>query len=150
MKKGLKLIMIGMAGLVISLVIGGCSDRHWCRSHDPEGIMKMIDSEVNDLKLTPDQQEKYEDIRKRLETDVRRHMDTMRQLHAEAEKDLDSPNPDVNALTARLKSRLAEQGNPHEKILDYFLEFYNILDENQKRMVLEHFRSRHGCFGKRF
>jgi hypothetical protein len=127
------------------MVMGGCA-RYWVPSwHNPERIMKKIDSEVRELKLTAEQQVRYEGIRARLEKDIRAHMSSMQALHQQIEKDLAGSSPDVNAMTSRLKQRLADDGDPRVKLVDYFGEFYNILDKDQQKKLLDHMQRHHRC-----
>lgn len=135
MKKTLRIIGISLVGLVVAIALSGCGRGMWDRWHTPDHIMKKVDSEVKELDLTPEQQTKYQDIRSRLEVDVRKHLDSMKQLHGDIEKDLKGERPDVNAMAAQLKKRLAEEGDPRQKLVDYFVEFYNILDQNQQKQV---------------
>ena len=79
------------------------------KGHSPDNILKKVDSEVKELGLTAEQQTKYQDIRSRLEVDVRKHMDTMKQLHTDIEKDLKGERPDVNAMAAQLKKQFAKR-----------------------------------------
>lgn len=148
MHKGFRMIGIGLAGLVAMIALGGC-DRDWgCRRHMPEHFLKRIDREVKELKLTPSQQTKYADIRTRLEADMRTHMDGMKQLHSEIEKGLAAERPDMNAMAAQLKKRFAEEGDPRQRLTDYFVEFYSILDEHQQKLVRDHLLQRLACFNR--
>jgi Spy/CpxP family protein refolding chaperone len=108
--------------------------------------MKKIDSEVKDLDLTAEQQTKYQGIRSRLEVDVQKHLDSMKQLHGDMEKDLKGERPDVNAMAAQLKKRFAEEGDPRQKLVDYFVEFYNILNPAQQKKLIDHIGKERRCF----
>lgn len=77
MNRLLRTTGIALAGLLVTLAVGGC-ERQWCSKwHDTEYIMKKIDSEVKQLDLTSEQQVKYQEIRSRLEKDVCTHMGSM-------------------------------------------------------------------------
>jgi Spy/CpxP family protein refolding chaperone len=146
MKKALRIIGIGLAGLIVAITLGGC-ERGWgSKGHTPDHIMKKIDSEVKELNLTPEQQTKYQDIRRRLEVDVRKHMDSMKQLHGDIEKNLKGERPDVNAMAAQLKKQFAEEGDPRQKLVDYFVEFYNILNPDQQKKLIDHIGKERRCF----
>ena len=138
MKKTLKMIVLGLAGLIVAITLVGC-ERGWGpKGHSPDYLLKRVDSEVKALGLTPEQQTKYQDIRSRLVVDVRKHMDSMKQMHSDIEKDLKTERPDANAMAAQLKKRFAEEGDPRMKLVDYFMEFYNILDQNQQKKLIDH------------
>ena len=80
--------------------------------------MKKVDSEVKELDLhRPNSRQSIQDIRSRLEVDVRKHLDSMKQLHGDIEKDLKGERPDVNAMAAQLKKRFAEEGDPRQRSL---------------------------------
>jgi Spy/CpxP family protein refolding chaperone len=146
MKKTLRMIVISLVGLVVAIALGGC-ERGWGpKWHSPDYILKKIDSEVKELNLTAEQQTKYQDIRGRLEVDVRKHMDSMKQLHSDIEKDLKSESPDVNAMAVQLKKRFAEEGDPRQKLVDYFVEFYNILNPDQQKKLIDHIGKERRCF----
>jgi len=146
MKKTLKMIVLGLAGLIVAITLVGC-ERGWGpKGHSPDYLLKRVDSEVKALGLTPEQQTKYQDIRSRLVVDVRKHMDSMKQMHSDIEKDLKTERPDANAMAAQLKKRFAEEGDPRMKLVDYFMEFYNILDQNQQKKLIDHIGKERRCF----
>jgi Spy/CpxP family protein refolding chaperone len=146
MKKALRIIGLGLTGLIVAITLGGC-ERGWGpKGHSPDYLLKKIDSEVKELNLTSEQQTKYQDIRSRFEVDVRKHMDSMKQLHGDIEKNLKSDRADVNAMAAQLKKQFAEQGDPRQKLVDYFVEFYNILDQNQQKKLIDHIGKERKCF----
>jgi Spy/CpxP family protein refolding chaperone len=135
MKKGLRVFGIGLIGLLIAIALSGCERGCWSKGHAPDSILKKVDHEVKELNLTQAQQVKYEDIRHRLETDMNKHMDKMKLLRSDLEKNFKSEHPDVNAMAAQLKKEFTEDGDPRLKLIDYFVEFYNILDQNQQKQV---------------
>jgi Spy/CpxP family protein refolding chaperone len=146
MKKALRIIGLGLTGLIVAITLGGC-ERGWGpKGHSPDYLLKKVDSEVKELNLTQEQQTKYQDIRHRLEVDVRKHMDSMKQLHGDIEKNLKSEHPDVNAMAVQLKKQFAEEGDPRQKLVDYFVEFYNILDQNQQKKLIDHIGKERRCF----
>jgi Spy/CpxP family protein refolding chaperone len=146
MKKTLRTIVLGLAGLLVAITLGGC-ERGWGpKGHSPDYILKKVDSEVKDLNLTAEQQTKYQDIRSRLEKDVRKHLDSMKQLHSDIEKDLKTERPDMNAMAAQLKKRFADEGDPRQKLVDYFVEFYNILNSDQQKKLIDHIGKERRCF----
>lgn len=146
MKKTLRTIVLGLAGLLVAFTLGGC-ERGWGpKGHSPDYILKKVDSEVKELGLTAEQQTKYQDIRSRLEKDVQKHMDTMKQLHTDMEKDLKGERPDVNAMAAQLKKQFAQEGDPRVKLVDYFVEFYNILNPEQQKKLVDHLGKERRCF----
>jgi uncharacterized membrane-anchored protein YjiN (DUF445 family) len=135
MKKGLSMFGIGLIGLIIAVALSGCERGCWSKGHAPDSILKKIDREVKELNLTQAQQVKYEDIRNRLVADMNKHIDKMKLLHSEIEKNFKSEHPDVSTMAAQLKKEFTEEGDPRQKLIDYFVEFYNILDENQQKQV---------------
>jgi Spy/CpxP family protein refolding chaperone len=146
MKKALMTIVIGLVGILLAIALGGCQRGYWNKWHSPDNILKKIDSEVKELGLTAEQQTKYQDIRSRLDVDIRKHMDTMKQMHIDIEKDLKAEHPDVNAIAAQLKKQFSQEGDPRVKLVDYFVEFYNILNPDQQKKLIDHLGKERRCF----
>jgi Spy/CpxP family protein refolding chaperone len=149
MKNGLRMFGIGLVGLIVAITLGGCERGCGAKGHAPDYFLKKVDREVKELNLTQAQQAKYEDIRHRLEADMNKHMDKMKQLHSEIEKNFKSEHPDVNTMAAQLKKDFTEEGDPRQKLIDYFVEFYNILDQNQQKQVDKYISKKIGSMNKR-
>ncbi len=155
-------VAIIIAAVVLSLgLVAGCgphgfrektSWRHstgWMedRFHDkdfPEHIMKRMDSRVEDLDLSETQKKKYEEIRQKIQSSLTRGFEERKTLMEELKKEINRETPDMNAMTGLVKKRLEDRPGSMEENLDLFVEFYNILDEDQKAHVIKMIRKRIG------
>jgi Spy/CpxP family protein refolding chaperone len=107
----------------------GCAGR--------EGGSEMIDKAVQGLNLTPAQKATLEGIKTSIEKDMTAHRERMQAMYSEASKALEKVNPDVNAIAADIKQKLSAETNPGVKMVDYFTQFYNTLDANQQKQLIE-------------
>ena len=101
----------------------------------PKHVLERIDSEVEELNLTETQQARYQEIRSGLENEL---IETGKQRKAFFEKvkaEMDRETPDLNVLSALLKSRVDDFPIRADTLIDDFMAFYNILDENQKAVI---------------
>jgi hypothetical protein len=57
---------------------------------------------------------------------------------------MNKENPDMNALADLIKERAQHIPDMVSKPIDRFVDFYNLLDEDQKARVIEMFRMRIG------
>ena len=155
-------VAIIIAAVVLSLgLVAGCgphgfrdktSWRHstgWMedrfhRKDFPEHIMKRMDNRVEDLDLSETQKEKYEDFRQKIQSNLTRGFEERKTLMEELQKEINRETPDMNAMTGLVKKGLKDMPGSMEGNLDLFVEFYNVLDEDQKAQVVEMMRKRMG------
>jgi len=117
-----------------------------CRSYRPhqgaERILCKLDRRVKSLDLTAEQNERYQSLRSRLKVDIEAHQaarnGVLRQLKLEFEKE----NPDVAAQSAGIKRAMQDRQTAFLKMPDYYLEFYNILNDEQKSRINERIRKK--------
>ena len=62
----------------------------------------------------------------------------------ELQNEFNRENPDVSAVVSLLKERSKLIPGFMERKLDQFLDFYNILEEDQKAQVIKKFREKIG------
>jgi Spy/CpxP family protein refolding chaperone len=103
------------------------------KMHHAFPFFKGMDKEVKKLNLTQVQQEKYNDIRVRVKKDMK---DRFEQMHSEVENTLKSDNPDINALSVKIKQEISERPDMRIVFIDYFMEFYNVLNPDQQKTLL--------------
>ncbi len=101
------------------------------------GSSAMIDKAVQDLNLTAAQKATLEGIKTSIEKDMTAHRERMQAMHSDVVKALSTDNPDVNAIAADIKQKLSTDTNPGVKMVDYFTQFYNTLDANQQKQLIE-------------
>ena len=109
-----------------------------------EHIMKRFDERVEGLGLSEAQQEKYEVIRGKAETSLNETKEEHRKLFEELRGEINDENPDMSAAANLVKNRFKAMPENLAKIVDYFMEFYNLLDEDQQSQVLDEMRDRMG------
>jgi hypothetical protein len=109
-----------------------------------EFILWKMDRHVKELNLTDTQKKEYakskEEIRAGITEAIERKKDFHRIVHEEMAKE----NPDIDALAGLMKARSQNIPDMVSKPIDLFVNFYNLLDENQKASVIEMLRARMG------
>ena len=170
MKSRKKYFIIGAAILLITLLAGvsfiaecgppGFGDmgpyRMFCGegSHPrffgkdfSEFILARIDSRVEDLDLSEAQIEEYGGIRQRVKGKFVFAMEKRREFFRELRDEINEDNPDMDALAGRIKLHFGKMEDFMSGNLDLFVDFYNILDEDQKAMLLENARKKMSRLG---
>ncbi len=165
MKSRKKYFIIGAAILLIALLAGvsfiaACGPPGFCDmgphrmfcgegSHPrffgkdfSEFILARIDSRVEDLDLSETQMEEYRGIRQKVKDKIVFAMEKRREFFRELRDEVNEDNPDINALAGRIKLHLGKMEDFMSNNLDLLMEFYNILDEDQKARVIEKMRDK--------
>ena len=109
-----------------------------------EHIMKRFDERVEKLDLSEAQQKTYEEIRTKVETSLQETKEGHRKLFEELRGEINRENPDMNVAASLVKDRFKDMPDHLSEIVDYFMEFYNVLDENQQVQVLDEMRDKIG------
>ena len=160
MKTNKKLIIAGSILLLAVFVIGTgflvhegppgfCRGGFHQRFHGRDfskHILKRMDSKVEKLNLTDLQQEKYQEIRGRIEADLSEMKNNRREFFTEFKEEMNSETPNVEKIVALMKGKLEQMPVKIGAHLDYFVELYSILDEEQKAQVIERFREKMNRF----
>jgi len=154
----MKMIMY-VAGAVILVVtlVAGCGyfshrgDGRFCdRGFHPrfqrddfhDHVLKRMDQKVEKLNLNEDQQTKYQEIRQRIATDMAGMKEGRKVLFSSLQEELERERPDIDALAGLFKEKLGRMPGLMENHLDAFVEFYQILDQEQQDQIIEHFREK--------
>jgi Spy/CpxP family protein refolding chaperone len=109
-----------------------------------EQIMKRFDERVEKLDLSEAQQKTYKEIRTKVEASLNEAKEEHRKLFEELRGEINRENPDMNLAANLVKNRFEDMPEHLAKIVDYFMELYNVLDEEQQSQVLEEMRDRMG------
>jgi len=158
MKKRKRYIIIGAVILFMGIlaVIGvnaACGPRgHWQKGFHSrfhcedvtDFVMWKMDRHVKDLNLNEDQKQEYDRVRSEIKANIMEAMEKRREFHGIVQAELNKDNPDMKSLANLVKHRLDKMPGLIGKPLDLFVEFYNILDKDQKAKVIERFRWRMG------
>ncbi len=146
----------GLALLMIA-VFGGCSrfsqqqdaENYNCgwrqkfRNKDfSEHILRKIDRHVEELNLTASQKNEYSTLREKIKSDLKQMKDTRKNFFSDLRNEINLPDPDLNAVADLITKGLSRMPDRVQNHMDYFVEFYNILDENQKNEVISGFRKK--------
>jgi hypothetical protein len=107
-----------------------------------EFILARIDSRVEDLDLSEDQMEEYRGIRQRVKDKFVFAMEKRKEFSRELHDEINKDNPNMNALASRIKLHLGKMEDFMSGNLDLLMEFYDILDKDQKARVIEKMRDK--------
>jgi len=107
-------------------------------------ILWKMDRHVKELNLSDDQKKAYEKSKEEIRAGIAEAIERKKDFHRIVHEEMDKENPDINALAGLMKERAQHIPDMVSKPIDLFLNFYNLLDENQKAKVIEMFRSRMG------
>lgn len=105
-------------------------------------MLRRLDKRVKKLELTDTQSKQYEEIKARLKNDLLNDFSTLKKTHASISTQIMMDDPDITAVAEELKQQMKGFPNLRAKYIDYFVEFYGILDEEQKQKVLTHIHRR--------
>jgi len=126
--------IILIAALLALLLLGA---KEWPdRNHGPFPLAKFMNTEVKKLNLTQAQLTQYDSIKAAMKQDTEDMIAKRKEVRSDVESTFASANPDINALSARLKQDLTQVPDMLSKRIDYFMEFYNILTPDQQKVLI--------------
>jgi Spy/CpxP family protein refolding chaperone len=139
---GAALLIMFFAGFGLVAGCGPCRGFH--RGFHPgfhnkdfsEHILRRLDKRVETLNLSETQKEKYKEIKGKLETRLKEHMDERKRWMEKIQTEMKKGEPDVKALSESLKKRIERFSGFMEGNLDLFVEFYQNLDKEQKEKIM--------------
>lgn len=105
-------------------------------------ILWKMDRHVKELNLTDTQKREYEKSKEQIRAGVAEAIERKKDFHRIVHEEMGKENPDINALAGLMKERVQNIPDMVSKPIDLFVNFYSLLDENQKAKVIEMFRSR--------
>jgi protein CpxP len=158
-KKGVKIMgkrkkyfVVGSIVLLIVLFtgLGLVAARGPCRGFHPglhdrdvlEFILWRLDKRVEGLDLSEAQKEKYEEMKKKLETRFKEHRDDRKRFMEELQTAMNKEDPDVKVLSESIKKRIERFSGFMEGNLDLFVEFYETLNQEQKDRIMAAIREK--------
>ena len=107
-------------------------------------ITWKMDRHVKDLNLNEAQKQEYQKIKDGLRAGIATAIEKKRDFHGIVHAEMNKENPDMNALAALMKDRAQNIPDMVSKPIDLFVDFYNLLDQDQQARVIEMFRLRMG------
>jgi Spy/CpxP family protein refolding chaperone len=142
-----KMIYLTLVSLfTLGVLATSCTHHHPHFRRSTENLLKRIDGRVKKLDLTDMQQVQYEQIRTRLQKDLETDMADLREFRERMSEELAGPDPDLETVAEMLKENVPVIRN---RYIDYFVEFYNILDEKQKEKIVTRMNRRFKRAGHR-
>jgi hypothetical protein len=107
-------------------------------------ILWRMDRHAKELNLNETQMQEYEKIKGLIRANITAAIEEKKEFHKIMHEEINSSNPNINNVANLVKDQLKNMPNLIGKNLDLFVEFYNVLDENQKARVIEMIRWRMG------
>ena len=153
----LTLGIIGTAIFLVGFTWEGRGGGKW-HGHNKDAMIKRMENMVKELNLAGEQQAKYDELKKKMTENMGKgpRMDREHNMDG-GEKDsfrdemmteLKKDNPDVNSLAGKVKAdldrklikqkeRLEQRTASSKECIDLFVNFYNMLDDNQKKLLVD-------------
>ena len=140
MTRGRKAAALGgvflLAGLVAAgLALGAAYDNSPFK-RGPEFFLERMDGKVKELNLNDSQKEKFAEIRVRIEKSMESGREEGRAFFEKLKTELNRDAPDMKAVAALIKTQMGRFQDRVGLGVDHFVEFYGILDAEQKEQVL--------------
>ena len=156
MKLKKKYVIVGsvVAFLVLATgfgIVTASGDYGFCGrgSHPPffrkafrERMLSHMDDKMEGLNLSEMQKKKYAQLKTSFKTDFEKMRSGRYEFMNEMRAVIDQKNPDMQKLAGLIKDRLNRMPDRIGPHLDQLVDFYNILNEEQKVRVLDRMRER--------
>jgi hypothetical protein len=108
----------------------------------PEFAAKRLDDHVEDLNLSEAQEQQYQIIRESFKQLVTQHVAQRKEFFIQLSEAIQQPNPDPAFIGTLIKAHAQHIPDAIGSYVDLFLSFYDILDADQKNLVVEHAQKR--------
>ncbi len=108
----------------------------------PEFAAQRLDEHVEDLGLSEAQQQQYQVIREEFKQVIAQNMAMRKEFFIQLREAILAPNPDAAFIATLVKAHAQHIPDAIESHVDLFLSFYDILDANQKALVIEQAQNR--------
>ena len=156
MKRKKKYVIVGSVVAFLVLVSGFCivkasGDYGFCGrgSHPPffrkafrERLLSRMDDKMQELNLSEEQKEKYAQLKTCFKANFEEMRSGRSQFMNEIKAVIDEKNPDMQRVAGLVKTRLNRIPDRVGTNLDQLVDFYNILNEEQKAKILARMRER--------
>ena len=156
MKLKKKYVIVGSVAAFLVLVAGFCmvmasGDYGFCgrgfhppflNKAFPERILNRMDKKMEELNLSKEQREKYSQLKAGFTADFEEMRSGRQRFMSDMKAVIDQENPDMKRLAGLVKDRLSRMPERVGTHLDQLVDFYNILNEEQRARVVERMRER--------
>ena len=112
-----------------------------------ENVLRRMDRCVEELDFSEIQTEEYEEIRQKLKARLTEAMENRREFFIQLHDEINKGDPNIDTLSDLINQHLRKMPGFMSEKLNLFVEFYTILDENQKAMLLENARKKMSWLG---
>ncbi len=134
-------IIIGVVGVAGAIFWNGCSHRPcFCKDDFPDRVLKRMDKKIAKLDLKEDQQEVYDKIRADIRVDLLKFRDEKMSAFNKVNAEIKLENPNMDKIADIAKKSHGRHPEKFKVYVDRFVELYNVLDQEQKAIVIEKFR----------
>ncbi|MBU2512406.1 hypothetical protein KJ966_13815 [bacterium] len=137
-----KIIYLTAIVTLLIAFVSGCHRRPWADDRLSEMVLDHLDDHVKDLSLNESQDTKYQDLRKRMETDLNKTQAEHQAFKLKLKGMIDQENADVKQINSEIRFKLNEMPDKLVVYLDYVDEMWDILDEQQREKVMIEIRER--------
>jgi hypothetical protein len=101
-----------------------------------------MDKQVDLLDLSPTQKETYDAIREKVKRDLVTSGEERRAFFRTFKTEINLDNPDMDRLSELAKEHLRRFPEAMAVFLDYFLEFYQVLNKDQQNQIIQEIRDK--------
>ncbi|MBX7059108.1 MAG: Spy/CpxP family protein refolding chaperone [Leptospirales bacterium] len=115
------------------MALGACRP-NLGRDHS-DRILHHLDHRVHSLDLSPEQEQKYQTLRAKIGDELHKNYQARVAALMQAKTEFNKEEPDVRALAQFVRQQLQSRQNFILQTPDYFVEFYSILNAEQRRTV---------------
>jgi pyridoxine 5'-phosphate synthase PdxJ len=131
-----------IAGVLLVLGVGlflpGCKGQSEMRGKfRKEAMVEKMDKIAKTLNLTKEQTAKFEELKSKITAKMDNGLKERTAFREEMLIEVKKDNPDVKLLADSAKERIDTASKNAKDSIDLFTDFYNILDENQKKAFIE-------------
>ncbi|MBI4767376.1 MAG: hypothetical protein HY787_22750 [Deltaproteobacteria bacterium] len=105
-------------------------------------ILWKMDKKARELNLTAGQKAKYEAVKENFKGHFSQFLNERQKMKDQFHKELEKEEPDLKFLMDSSRKKLNEFSSFMDKNLVLLLDFYNSLDNHQKRLINDEIRER--------
>ncbi|MBU2643066.1 Spy/CpxP family protein refolding chaperone [bacterium] len=137
-----KQVMIYVAAAIAILAIASGCHRRFGHGDFPEKALEHIDDRVADLNLTETQQTRYQELRVRLAADLEKLKVDHKSFRDQFKARVNNDNAEVTEITGLIREKSQTIPTTVSRYLDFFEEFYAMLDQTQQTELRNLFRKK--------
>lgn len=126
--------------LLLPVFVMNCGPHPHCRKDGEERILRRIDKKVQSLNLDSAQEAKYKEVRSKVFAELKANMDNRRATMNILEEELKKTEPDLQKAVRSMQENYRKKPADMSVFGDHFLEFYSVLNPEQKKLVQEELR----------